>query len=60
MSLERLEPCLPQLIHNMVHLDVNGDLVWPIILVYPEYQVMDYIQEFKETNSLVISSFLLI
>lgn len=50
-SLETLEPHLPQLIHNRVHFDEGGDLVWPAILVYPEYKVMDYIQEFKETHT---------
>lgn len=50
INLEQLDPYFPQLIHNRVHLDDTGELVWPVILVYPEYQIMDYIQEFKETN----------
>lgn len=50
LSLDKLEPHIPQLVHNRVHLDEAGTLVWPVVFVYPEYKIMDYIQEFNENQ----------
>lgn len=41
-------PVLPQLQDHTVHFDENGKLVWPVVFMYPEYKVMDFIQEFVE------------
>ncbi|XP_057658120.1 DNA polymerase interacting tetratricopeptide repeat-containing, protein of 47 kDa [Diorhabda carinulata] len=51
LSLDKLEPHFPQLVHNRVHLDETGTLVWPVVFVYPEYKIMDYIQEFDENQT---------
>nr|CAH7749184.1 unnamed protein product [Callosobruchus chinensis] len=51
LSLEKLEPCFPQLVHHRVHVDENNHLVWPVVFVYPEYKVMDYIQQFHENTT---------
>ncbi|CAH2002106.1 unnamed protein product [Acanthoscelides obtectus] len=50
LSLEKLEPCFPQLIHNRVNLDEYNHLIWPVVFIYPEYKIMDYIQEFHENT----------
>ena len=36
-----------------VHVDDKGSLVWPVMFLYPEYQVTDFIQEFHEDETLV-------
>ncbi|XP_072382348.1 DNA polymerase interacting tetratricopeptide repeat-containing, protein of 47 kDa [Diabrotica undecimpunctata] len=51
LSLDKLEPCFPQLVHNRVYLDENSILVWPVVFIYPEYKIMDYIQEFSENQT---------
>ena len=33
-----------------VHLSPDGVLVWPVMLLYPEYGQSDYIEAFKETD----------
>jgi len=49
--LSLLEPCLPQLVHSRVFLqDETNCLVWPVVFVYPEYKIMDYIQQFSEQD----------
>ncbi|VEN33913.1 unnamed protein product [Callosobruchus maculatus] len=53
LSLEKLEPCFPQLVHHRVHMDENNCLVWPVVFVYPEYKIMDYIQQFHENTTLL-------
>ncbi|KAJ8910500.1 hypothetical protein NQ315_012347 [Exocentrus adspersus] len=50
ISIEKLEPCFPELMHNRVYLDASMSLVWPVVLVYPEYKIMDYIQQFSENE----------
>lgn len=46
-----LEPCLPQLVHSRVFIqDETNCLVWPVVFVYPEYKIMDYIQQFSEQD----------
>ncbi|CAH1111774.1 unnamed protein product [Psylliodes chrysocephalus] len=51
LSLDKLEPHFPQLVHNRVFLDENNNLIWPVVFVYPEYKIMDYIQEFNEKKT---------
>lgn len=50
-TLESCEPIFPQLMGHRVHLDSNNCLVWPVVFVYPEYKVMDFVQEFNENTS---------
>ncbi|KAB0791479.1 hypothetical protein PPYR_03279 [Photinus pyralis] len=45
-----LRPVVPELAECAVHLN-DGRLVWPVIFTYPEYQVMDFIQEFDEYDT---------
>ena len=33
-----------------VHLASDGSLVWPVLLLYPEYSTSDYIREFRESD----------
>ncbi|XP_018565306.1 tetratricopeptide repeat protein 4 [Anoplophora glabripennis] len=51
ISIEKLEPCFPELMHNRVFLDPSSTLVWPVVFVYPEYKIMDYIQQFSEKQT---------
>ncbi|KAJ3652544.1 hypothetical protein Zmor_018499 [Zophobas morio] len=51
LSLISLEPHFPQLFDKRVSIDENERLVWPVIFFYPEYKIMDYIQEFNEENT---------
>ncbi|CAH1117980.1 unnamed protein product [Phaedon cochleariae] len=48
LSIDKLEPHFPQLVHNRVFLDESNSLVWPVVFFYPEYKIMDYIQHFSE------------
>ncbi|KAJ8956073.1 hypothetical protein NQ318_016525 [Aromia moschata] len=54
ISLKKLEPCFPELMHNRVFLDSEYNLVWPVAFVYPEYKIMDYIQQFNETETIAV------
>lgn len=35
------------------HLDETRQIIWPIIILYPEYHIYDYYQEFREDRTLV-------
>lgn len=48
-----LEPQCPQLAKYTVHFGDTVNLIWPVIFVYPQYQILDYIQEFCETDLFV-------
>ncbi|KAK4878437.1 hypothetical protein RN001_010943 [Aquatica leii] len=48
-KLENLKPQVPELADHMVHLN-EDKLVWPVIFTYPEYRVMDFIQEFQDDD----------
>lgn len=50
LNLSILEPQFPQLFNSRVFVR-DGRLVWPVILFYPEYKIMDYIQEFDEGDT---------
>lgn len=47
-ELKHLEPHFPELAGSQVHLD-NGQLVWPVVMLYPEYKTMDFVQQFHES-----------
>lgn len=47
---DQLQPVLPQLEAHRVHLDEQKQLVWPVVFMYPEYKIMDFIQEFCEAE----------
>lgn len=47
-KLQDLEPRVPALMQNKVHLDGNNKLVWPVIFLYPEFQETDFVQNFHE------------
>ncbi|XP_064214481.1 DNA polymerase interacting tetratricopeptide repeat-containing, protein of 47 kDa isoform X2 [Tribolium castaneum] len=49
LNLAKLEPQFPQLFNSRVAIR-DGRLVWPVVLFYPEYKIMDYIQEFDECD----------
>jgi len=51
--LPNLEPEHSTAKGSKVHLNKSGELVWPILLVYPEYQQTDFIQHFNEKHSFV-------
>ncbi|XP_046752518.1 DNA polymerase interacting tetratricopeptide repeat-containing, protein of 47 kDa isoform X1 [Diprion similis] len=53
LQLSDLEPCVPQIAQNRVHLVENGRLVWPVIILYPETHQTDFIQEFHEDTRLI-------
>ncbi|XP_077287072.1 DNA polymerase interacting tpr containing protein of 47kD [Arctopsyche grandis] len=40
-------------IESPAHLDETRQIIWPITILYPEYQVYDYYQEFHEDRRLV-------
>lgn len=46
--MDDLVPVLPQLRDHVVHFNEDGKLVWPVVFMYPEYKVMDFIQGFAE------------
>ncbi|XP_076067448.1 DNA polymerase interacting tpr containing protein of 47kD isoform X2 [Oratosquilla oratoria] len=50
LSLSDLEPCHPSAMGSKVHLNEEGQLIWPVLFLYPEYHETDFIQEFNETQ----------
>ncbi|XP_020377196.2 tetratricopeptide repeat protein 4 isoform X1 [Rhincodon typus] len=38
---------------NVVHLDENGNLSWPVLFLYPEYEQMDFISAFHEDTRFI-------
>lgn len=51
VNLKDLEPQLPQLAQNVVHLDDNEKLIWPVMILYPEVFQTDFIQKFHEDST---------
>ncbi|PSN48066.1 Tetratricopeptide repeat protein 4 [Blattella germanica] len=47
LSMDALEPCSPMAAQSKVHLDENDCLVWPVMFLYPEYQISELVQEFQ-------------
>lgn len=52
-SLPDLTPSHPSAQGSKVHQNKAGDLVWPVLLLYPEYQLTDFIQHFNEKHTFV-------
>jgi len=50
-ALPDLEPEHPTAAGSRVQLNKSGELVWPVLLMYPEYQQTDFIQHFNERHS---------
>ncbi|XP_012341769.1 DNA polymerase interacting tetratricopeptide repeat-containing, protein of 47 kDa [Apis florea] len=52
-DLKDLEPQVPQIAQNRVHLDAQNKLIWPIMILYPETKQTDFIQNFHEDTLLI-------
>lgn len=52
IDLSKLEPSLPGAEDSIVHIK-DGVLYWPILLLYPEYQLTDFIKECPENVPLL-------
>ncbi|XP_006612590.1 DNA polymerase interacting tetratricopeptide repeat-containing, protein of 47 kDa isoform X2 [Apis dorsata] len=52
-DLKDLEPQIPQIAQNRVHLDAQNKLIWPVMILYPETQQTDFIQNFHEDTLLI-------
>lgn len=52
-DLKDLEPQVPQIAQNRVHLDAQNKLIWPVMILYPETQQTDFIQNFHEDTLLI-------
>ncbi|KAG7154203.1 tetratricopeptide repeat protein 4-like [Homarus americanus] len=50
LTLADLEPSHPAAQGSRVHINENGELVWPVMLLYPEYHESDIIQKFTESD----------
>ncbi|XP_071556720.1 DNA polymerase interacting tetratricopeptide repeat-containing, protein of 47 kDa [Temnothorax nylanderi] len=53
LELRDLEPQVPQIAQSRVHFDEKGKLVWPVMILYPETQQTDFIQNFHEDTLLI-------
>ncbi|CAL7935579.1 unnamed protein product [Xylocopa violacea] len=52
-DLKDLEPQVPQIAQSRVHLDAQNKLIWPVMILYPEVQQTDFIQNFHEDTLLM-------
>lgn len=54
VSLSDLEPAFPGVADSRVHKDPSGadELVWPVLLLYPEYKITEFIQHCAESSVL--------
>lgn len=50
LSMEALEPLHPAAVQRRVRLASAGELVWPVLFLYPEFGETDFVEEFKETE----------
>jgi len=53
LDLRDLEPQVPQIAQSRVHFDGNDKLIWPVMILYPETQQTDFIQNFHEDTMYV-------
>ncbi|KAK3850514.1 hypothetical protein Pcinc_042787 [Petrolisthes cinctipes] len=53
ITLSDLEPCHPAAQGSRVHINECNELVWPVMLLYPEYQETDIIQHFSENDRII-------
>ncbi|KAK3921416.1 DNA polymerase interacting tetratricopeptide repeat-containing, protein of 47 kDa [Frankliniella fusca] len=51
LKLSDLEPQFPDAMRSHVTIDESGKLVWPVIFMYPEYKLTDFIQSFHEDET---------
>ena len=51
VELKDLEPQVPQIAQNVVHLAENEKLIWPVMILYPEVFQTDFIQNFHEDST---------
>jgi len=52
LSLEDLEPCHPAAAQKPVHVDPeSGELVFPVLFMYPEFGETDFIEEWRENEA---------
>jgi len=56
LELRDLEPQVPQIAQSRVHFDEKDKLVWPVMILYPETQQTDFIQNFHEDTLYVFLS----
>ncbi|CAH2986573.1 unnamed protein product [Chilo suppressalis] len=52
IDLSKLEPSLPGAQDSIVHID-NGILKWPVLFLYPEYQMTDFVKACPENVPLL-------
>lgn len=50
ITLSDLEPSHPAAQGSRVHFNESGELVWPVMFLYPEHYETDVIQEFTESD----------
>nr|XP_015917049.1 tetratricopeptide repeat protein 4 isoform X2 [Parasteatoda tepidariorum] len=50
LDFENVQTICPSAVSARVHLDQDNKLVWPVMILYPEYGTSDYIQEFHEES----------
>lgn len=53
LELRDLEPRIPQIAQSRVHFDKMDKLVWPVMILYPETQQSDFVQNFHEDTMYV-------
>ena len=51
LDLKDLEPNFPDALRLRVHFGEDGRLVWPVVFMYPEYKLTDFVQEFHEDST---------
>ncbi|GAB6026540.1 tetratricopeptide repeat, variant 2 [Chamberlinius hualienensis] len=54
VNLSSYEPCHPAAHGTKVHLNETGHLIWPVLLMYPEYGQTDFIQQFNENDCFAV------
>lgn len=54
LDLRDLEPQVPQIAQSRVHFGGNDKLIWPVMILYPETQQTDFIQNFHEDTMYVL------
>ncbi|XP_076760781.1 DNA polymerase interacting tpr containing protein of 47kD [Xylocopa sonorina] len=52
-DLKDLEPQVPQIALSRVRLNAQNKLIWPVMILYPEMQQTDFIQNFHEDTLLM-------
>lgn len=57
LDLRDLEPQVPQIAQSRVHFDEKDKLVWPVMILYPETQQTDFIQNFHEDTMYVFFNY---